>query len=359
MEVKDYYKILGITDEEKKLQGDDFKKAVSKHFRELSLKYHPDRHVNDTDEEKKAAEEKFKEINEANAVLSDHNKRVQYDNGGGDSLTDFINRMRQQGGFDPFGSPFGFGFGGGFGNHRQAMQRGKDLHISLTISLQDAYNGVSKTIRYARGVKCESCNGTGSSDGKMHKCHYCNGMGMVQETRRQGNMMFTSTHVCEHCNGTGEEPSKKCDKCNGTGIKRETVTETIDIPAGIGNDMTFCVSGGGDMPKGNGIPGDLLVTVHVQEDSYFKVSDIKNIIHYEDVPIKDALLGFKKKFKMLDGTETEITIPECTPDKKAFLMRGKGMPDVNGGTNGDYAVVIRYIYPNKLTDKQKEILKDF
>ena len=366
MEQKDYYKILGITDEEKKLTGDEFSEIVKQKYRKLAQKYHPDMHVNDTEAQKKEAEEKFKEINEANAILSDQEKRQQYDNGGAD-FSEFFKHFHFGGfGGSPFSSFFrddNFGFPGDNSGYNMATVKGADVNVRVNISLEEAYRGVDKTVTYTKQVDCDHCHGTGSEDGKTHECPHCHGTGMLRAERRQGNMFFQQMSPCPHCGGTGQMMASPCKKCGGSGLVAKTVTETIHIPAGISSGMAFKVHGAGCEAPGEGrkINGDLIVVVGVNDDQYFKRVDEINVVHYDEVPFNEALLGFRKKYKALDGTEVEVVAPECTHDGKAFIFKGKGMPDVNsrGTRRGDYAVVVKYKYPYSLSDKQRKALKEW
>lgn len=367
MEQKDYYKILGITEEEKKLNGEEFNKVLSKKFRSLALQYHPDRHVNDTDAKKKEAEERFKEINEANAILSDTEKRRQYDNGGAD-FSDFLKNFHGWGfGGSPFSSFFhdsDFGFGGGGDSHGMAVIKGDDVNVRVNITLDKAYKGGDMTVSYVKSVVCGHCNGTGSNDGKTHECPHCHGTGMVRAETRRGNMIMQQIHPCSYCGGTGHVVTSPCGECGGTGLKKITVTETIQIPAGINSGMAFKISGlGSEAPNTGGerINGDLVVIVSIDEDKYFTRVDDINVVHYDEVPFNEAMLGFKKTYKAVDGGEVEVNAPECTRDGKAFYFKGRGMPNVNGrrGERGDYAVVIKYKYPARLTDNQRKVLKEW
>lgn len=353
-ERKDYYAILGV---DKNATEDDIKKA----YRKLAMKYHPDRWANASEEEKKEAEEKFKEIAEANEVLSDPNKRNQYDNGDmffGDGFNiDPMDIFRKMGGFEDFGG-FGSFFGGGRGNR---VQKGKNVSVNVNITLYEAFNGVDKEVKIPRSKKCSHCNGTGSKDGTDSKCPTCNGNGYVEQIRQMGPGAFSMTTTpCQHCHGTGKIVHDPCNHCNGTGIEYETNTETIHIPKGIANGMSFEIPGLGCEPEGGGIAGSLIVTVYVKKDNYFEFPDPINVIHYEEVPFNEALLGFTKTFKCVDGGTVTVNAPELTKHGQSFIFKGKGMPNVNNPqVRGDYAIVINHKLPNKLTQKQKNILKNF
>lgn len=358
--MKNYYEILGITDEEKQLTGDAFNEICKKKYRSLALKYHPDRWANESEEKKKEAEEKFKDIAEANEVLSDPQKRSQYDNDGidfnfeGFDPMDIFNRM-SHGGFGGFGFDI---FGGG----GRRVNKGSDTSAEVTITLKEAYTGCVKEVTINKEVSCSNCNGTGSSDGKKHTCTMCGGSGFVTQTRQMGrNQIFQTSSPCPSCHGTGvNTKTSPCMHCHGSGFESKKTTESIEIPKGIGDNMGFRVEGLGNEPEGQGINGDLLVRVRVKEDPYFKRPDVVNLVHYENVPFNEVMLGFKKDFKCIDGSEVTVFCKELTKPGETFFFRGKGMPDPNNpSVYGDYAVVINYELPNKLTDKQKELLKNF
>ena len=348
---KDYYEILGVT---KDASADEIKKK----YRTAAMKWHPDRWANGTDEEKKAAEEKFKDIAEAYEVLSDPQKRQMYDNGGMDfdadggfDPMDIFRRMAEEGGF---GSMFG-----GFG-HRSRVNRGADIVAEVEITLKEAYDGVSKSVEVKRPKQCSHCHGVGSEDGKDTTCPDCHGSGFIRNTRRQGNMFFTTNTTCPKCHGTGKVITNPCHKCGGSGIEYAIEHVNVDIPSGVSDGMTLIMEGGGAAPEGGGINGNLNIVVSVKDDNYFSRPDQFNIVHYEDVPFTECLLGFKKEFNAIDGTKVTVNAPELTRDGQPFYFRGKGMPDINGRRpNGDYAVVIRYKMPNKLTKEQREKLKNF
>ncbi len=357
---KDYYSILGISEEEKKLRGKDFEKVVSKKFRSLSLKYHPDKWVNASEKEKKDAEEKFKEISEANSVLSDEKQRNEYD-------------MKMSGGFGPdidmeefirrANQAAGFGFQS-WGNAQPRQERGSDVTTNVQISLEEAYNGVKKTIKIRKTIKCDACNGTGASDGKTHNCQYCNGLGYTEQVHRMGNFMSTVRTGCNYCNGTGKSSgSSPCHTCGGSGKTYKYVDVTIDLPRGVQTGMNVKFNNLGNESPNGGPNGDLIVNITVLPHDKFVAAGNNNLIYYDKVPFNQALLGYEGSIKCLDGTTLKYKIPELSPDNKSIIFNGKGMPVIDGWGKligfGDLAVVVKHEYPSSLTLKQRKALKNF
>lgn len=365
---KNYYEILGLSDEDKNLSDKEFQEKLKKAYKAAALKWHPDRWVSGTDEEKKTAEEKFKDISEAYEVLSNLQKKTQYDNGGGfefdgndgfDPMDIFARMQSQFGNMGDMGDMFGGMFGNRFRGNRQ--RKGSNVQANITITLEEAYKGGDFDVKINKEKPCHHCNGTGSSDGKSIQCPHCHGTGVISKMNQVGRgsfQMFQSQ--CPHCHGTGNIISTPCPHCHGTGIEYESVTEKISIPAGISDGMTIVIPNGGNAPEGGGINGDLYINVTVKEDSYYYRPDPLNVIHYDDVPFNECLLGFTKEYKCLDGSKVTVKADELTPHGKSFIFKRKGFANPNNPREiGDYAIVIRYKYPNKLTDKQKKALKNF
>lgn len=337
---KSYYEILGV---DKKATQDEIKKK----YRKLSIKFHPDKQLGKSENEKKEAEEKFKELVEAYSVLSNTEKREKYD---------FEQEMKSKGGFDPFSNFNQSGFGdffSGFGKQQQTIERGGDVYVNVNVSLQDIYNNKNGKINYTKHIPCQACNGTGAEDGKIKVCPTCNGQGIIRDTKIQGNMVFSTQHVCPTCQGSGKLAEKKCEHCNGKGLEATKASVEFIIPSEVFDGASMLMEGYGDLPKtNNGIPGNLVIIFHLKEDEYFRVSN-KNLVHDEYVPISDCLLGGKRTIKTIDGKERVIDIPELTEDGKRFTFSDVGM------WGKPYTVFIKYKMPDKLNKRQKELLKEF
>ncbi len=353
MAAKNYYEILGVS---KTASQDEIKSA----YRKLVKQYHPDLHSNDP-----ACAEKFKEINEANEVLSDEKRRKQYDfelehpnmgggfggfsNGGAGGFSGF-------GGFeDIFGDIFG-SFGGGSRTRTQAKSQGEDITVEISLSFLDAAKGCTKEISYTRNQPCASCKGTGAKNGTAYKkCEKCGGTGQVQYVNNSGFFRSVSVRACDECHGTGKKIVDACPDCKGKGYIRSTTKVSLNIPAGADTGSYMRKRGYGEASKNGGEAGDLIVVFRVEESKIFRR---KNFDLYVDLPIsyKTAALGGKVEVPTIDDTFT-YTIPEGTPSGKTFCVRGKGIRGVRG--TGDLYIVVSVEIPSKLTREQKKMIEDF
>ena len=361
MDVKGYYKTLGVAEN---ASQEEIKSA----YRKLALRWHPDRWVNGTEEEKKKAEDEFKKVAEAYNVLSDEEKRREYDSGVGSDGFD------QGGGFDPFAEMFrraqqgGFGdfftgFGGG--RQRQSGHPGEDLHAYVTITFAESLKAnLTKNVTVKKKVECPDCHGTGSEDGHNHECPYCHGTGMEQRVERHGNMQTIFQSPCSHCHGTGKLIDHPCKKCNGTGFIEKEETIELTLPGNVRDGMSILYRGMG----GEGSPGwengDLILHVSVTQDvsGYFETGDGSdfNIYHTEKVNFVDALLGSKVTVKCPNGKDWTFNLRECTQPGERFTKSGGGYPtNRRMGSDGDYVVSIEYDVPSKLTKEQRKALEEY
>ena len=355
-EKRDYYEVLGVN---KNATEDDLKKA----YRNLAKKYHPD--VNPGNAE---AEAKFKEANEAYAILSDAEKRAAYDNYGHAAFDGTGNPTGGAGGFDmsgfDFGDIFGSIFGGGFGGGRSAARqnaptRGDDIGLRVDLTFEEAVFGVKKNITFNRIQKCDDCGGSGATKGTSPEtCPVCGGSGQRRVTQRLGGMAFQSTTTCDRCRGTGKIIKEPCQNCRGTGFVKVTKKLEVSIPAGIDHGGRVALRGQGSDGRNGGPTGDLIIVVNVRPSDFFE-RDGYNI--YCDVPVAvtDAILGAEIEIPTLEGTE-KFTIPEGTQPGTSFTLRGRGVPYIGSrDRRGDLIFTVKIEIPTKLSSKQKDIIKDF
>jgi len=340
--MKDYYQTLGIN---RDATETDIKKA----YRRLALKYHPDRNLGD-----KEAEEKFKEINEAYACLSDPQKRANYDNFG---VAEGIGA-----GFGDFTSPFGdifedfFGdfFGTFTGKKRIRPAKGADLRYDLDINLEEAVFGIEKIIEIPRWETCQSCKGTGAKDGKsITSCSTCKGSGYVRLQR--GFFLVSST--CTHCNGSGRIITEPCKECKGNGKLRKEKTISIKVPSGVDTGIRLKVSGEGEAGSYGGPRGDLYVVINVTPHSFFKRKG-NDLMCEIPISFTQATLGAEIEVPTIDG-KAFIKIPSGTPSGRVFHLKGKGVQKLGGYGKGDQFVTVYIDVPKKLTPRQKELLEEF
>ena len=349
---KDYYAILGL---EKNASEEDIKKA----FRKLALQYHPDKNPGD-----KAAEDKFKEMNEAYQVLSDSDKRVQYDQFG---TSDFNGQgAGGAGGFGGFQDFGGFGdifdtiFGGGFGGSSRSNgpQRGADLQYTMNLSFEEAAFGVTKEVEISRSEDCPKCSGTGAKPGtKPLTCDKCGGTGQVKSQRRTAFGSFVTVNACDKCGGKGTIVKEPCPECHGGGRVRRRRKITLKVPAGVDTGNTIPLRGEGEPGTKGGEHGDLFVNLNVLSHKLFKRDGI-DVICEIPITFPQATLGAEIDVPTIDGV-IKYNIPEGTQGGAIFKIKGKGIPRIRGYGRGDEIIRVIVEVPKKLNEKQKELLKQF
>lgn len=353
---RDYYDVLGVG---KSADGTEIKKA----YRKLAMKYHPDKNPGD-----KEAEEKFKEINEAYEVLSDETKRRNYDQFGHEGVNG--QGFGGAGGFggqgfggfdDIFGDIFGDMFGGGFGGgrpRRRGPERGADIRQRINISFEEAAFGKKVQVKINRSEECDDCHGSGAKPGTSKKtCSTCHGSGQVQSVQRTPFGNIASTRTCSTCNGEGEVIDSPCTKCHGKGSIRKTKTIEVDVPAGIDEGQMIKLSGQGEVGTRGGPRGDLYIEVNVNAHPLFTREGYDV---YLEMPITfaQATLGDTIQVPTLDG-KVEYEIPEGTQTGTVFRLKGKGIPKLRSSARGDQYVKVTVEIPNKLNEKQKELVREF
>ncbi len=351
---KDYYQILGVS---KDASEGEIKKA----YRKLALKYHPDKAPTS---KKKEYEEKFKEISEAYRVLSDKDKRVQYDQFGqtfeqnGFGQQDFRSFHDVFGGQDIF-EDLGFGrifeqmFG--FGSRaKRTANYGQDIVIDIDIDLKDAFKGIKKGIDLRKLVACSECQGKGGK--KLKKCPVCGGTGYQQIQNNSIFGMIFQQRVCQQCHGQGEIPEEICKKCHGQGRIKQNKKIAITIPKGIKGGQTLKITGQGEAASYNGEPGDLFVNVHVQSHKDFeRYGD--DLIYNLNINFTQACLGDKIEIPTLEG-KINLKIPAGIQSGEMIKLKGKGMPRLYERSEGDLIVKIQVEVPKKLSRQQKKLIKE-
>ena len=355
-EKRDYYEVLGI---QKGASEDEIKKA----YKKLARKYHPDMNPGD-----KEAEEKFKEVNEANEVLSDPEKKARYDQFGFAGVDPNYGAGAGGGAYgggfdfgdlgDIFGSFFGGGFGGGQRRNPNAPQRGESIRASVSVSFTEAAFGCEKSVTLERSEQCPTCKGNGCAPGTTPEiCPDCHGTGTVQ-TRRQTPMgVFASNGPCRKCGGTGRLIHQPCPDCRGTGAVRKRKTIKVNIPAGIDHGQTISLRGQGGAGKNGGPAGDLLITVMVQPHELFRRDGV-DVFCEAPITFAQAVLGAELEIPTIDG-KVKYSIPEGTQTGTVFRLKGKGIPVLNGRGRGDQYVTVTIETPRNLNKEQKEALRRF
>jgi molecular chaperone DnaJ len=352
MPKRDYYEVLGV---EKSASAEEIKRA----YRRMAIKYHPDKNPGN-----KEAEAKFKECAEAYEVLSDADKRKQYDQFGheglrGQGMHDF-SRMNVEDIFSMFGFDDFFGgiFGGGGGGRRRGGRRGPtrgyDLETSVELSLDEISHGAEKTIEFTRQDSCSDCGGTGAAPGSQpQRCPVCGGSGQVAK----GGGFFQMVSTCPQCQGTGQVISKPCPKCRGSGRVPRKRTVTIKIPPGIHEGQGVRVAGEGEPGQDGGPNGDLYCYIRIKPHEFLE-RDGSDLVASVPISFTQATLGATIEVPSLSGTR-ELKVPAGTQYGSVFRIRGQGLPDMRSGRTGDQLVQIMIETPTNLDPKQEDLLRQF
>ncbi|MCD5323627.1 MULTISPECIES: molecular chaperone DnaJ [Pontibacillus] len=347
MSKRDYYEVLGVSKDASK---DEIKKA----YRKLAKKYHPDVSQEDN------AEDKFKEAQEAWDVLGDEQKRQQYDQ--------FGHAGPNQGGFGGFGGAEDFGgfgdifdmFFGGGGRRRDpnAPRRGADLQYTMTLNFEEAIFGKETDVQIPKEEECETCDGSGAKPGtKPETCPHCQGAGQLNQEQNTPFGRVVNRRVCHHCEGTGQIIKDKCNTCGGDGRVTKRKTIHISIPAGIDEGQRIRVSGQGEPGENGGPTGDLYVVVQIRPHEFYK-REGDHIFCEMPLTFTQAALGDEIEVPTVHGN-VNLKIPAGTQNGKTFRLKEKGAPNVRGYGHGDQHVKIRVVTPTKMTDRQKELLREF
>lgn len=355
---KNYYDILGITDEEKKLQGDEFEKVLKKKYRKIALAEHPDRQSGKSEAEKKKAEERFKDASEAYEVLSDASKRAEYDNP--HSNFEFSGGPDFGGmGMDDILRHFGFsGMDFGFGSRRRddAPSKGSNIRITMKLTLEEMYNGVTKKIKYNRFEPCDKCGGSGKTDKTRERmCRTCGGSGYVFSQ----NGFMSMQRTCPTCGGSGKHIENPCPSCGGHGIVQKSCIEEIKLEKGLLNGMNIIFGGKGNYPPhGKGVQGDLIISIQAVPNENYEL-DGNDVYFPITLNVVDAILGCSVQIKTIDGKQLTAKIPSGTRDGHKLRFRGYGIPIYGSNRrSGDMIGVVEIDIPKKINKKEEELLKE-
>ncbi len=353
---RDYYEVLGV---DKSADEKEIKKA----YRKLAMKYHPDV------SEEEGSEEKFKEISEAYAVLSDSEKRQKYDQFGhagmdGFTAEDFYQNVNFEDIFQGFdiGNIFEmFGFGGGAQSRTSNMgpQRGSEIYTDVQITLEEAFNGCDKEIKITRSEICPTCDGSKSKPGSNPEtCPTCNGTGQIKEVSNTFLGQMMNVRPCRHCGGTGKIIKEPCTDCHGRGHKRKQKTIKLEIPAGVDEGNHLRVSGEGNCGEAPGLEGDLIVSIHVKRDKRFR-RDGEHLYYEQQISFPQAALGDIISIPTIEGKEVEFKVTPGTQSGTVFKLKGQGMNSVRHQGRGNLYVTTTVVVPKKLNSKQKKLLEEF
>lgn len=353
MENKDYYDILGVS---RNASQEEIKKA----FRKISLKYHPDRLSDKSDKEKKEGEEKFKAAAEAYSILSDEEKKRQYDTFGtvggssynfsDSNINDIINHFRRSGGFYDFFNDMEM--------QSEPAYRGMDKELKININVEELYRGGNKTIKYKINKKCPNCNGNGSKNGKEVECPHCHGKGRITHTERRGYALIQQITNCPYCEGTGVNITDSCSNCKGSGLIEAEETMDVLIPKIDKFNKRYIKRGMGNACfRNKGENGDLYFSFRLDNNGKYKidVDNPINIITEIEVPVINCITGGEIKFKYIDDKDISFKIAQCTNNGDKYVIKGKGLKTSFGQT-GDLIIIIKTKMPNKISKEETKLL---
>jgi molecular chaperone DnaJ len=340
----EYYDILGV---DKNATKDEIKKA----YRKKAIEFHPDKNPDNPE-----AEEKFKQAAEAYEVLSDDNKKQQYDRFGKGGHSGGPHGFSMNDIFSQFGDIFGGGFGGFGGNNRAytRQRKGRDLRVRVELTLNEIITGATKKLKYTRDSECETCNGNGGTD--VETCNQCNGEGHVTHVQQTSFGVVQQSSVCPKCSGEGKQVKNKCGYCHGSGTHKTTETVEVEIPKGATEGTYLKMPQQGHYVKG-GIAGDLHIVIGEKPDINY-VRDGLNLYHIESISILDAILGSQKEIVLPDGTKTMYKINPGTEHGTDIPIKGKGIPDVNGYyPSGNIIIRISIKIPKSITRDERGVIE--
>lgn len=360
MSKRDYYEILGVS---KTATADEIKKA----YRKVAMQYHPDRNPGD-----KAAEEKFKEAAEAYEILSDQNKKAQYDKyghagvsgngrggygGGGMNMDDIFSQFGDIFGEDIFGSFFGGQGGGRRGGGKQRGTRGSNLRIKIKMNFEEIAKGASKTVKVKKYVGCTTCGGSGAKDkNSVQTCNTCGGSGQVRKVTNTFLGQMQTVTTCPTCGGDGSSITHKCTGCKGEGRVYGEETVTLDIPAGVTEGMQLSMGGKGNIGEKGGPAGDLIILIEEEPHPQLQREGL-NVVFDLHISFPDAVFGSNVEIPTIDG-KAKIKIPPGTQSGKIFRLKGKGFPSVNNNyEKGDQLVHVNVWTPQQLTPEEKAMVE--
>jgi len=357
MSKRDYYEVLGVG---KTSSAEEIKKA----YRKVAMQYHPDRNPGD-----KAAEEKFKEAAEAYEILSDNDKKAQYDryghagvsgngrggfSGGGMNMDDIFSQFGDVFGDDLFGSFFGGGQRRGGGQRSRGI-RGSNLRIKLKLTYEEIAKGVNKNIKVKKYVSCSTCGGNGAKDkSSIQTCSTCGGSGQVRKVQNTFLGQMQTVTTCPTCSGEGTTITSKCGTCKGEGRVFNEETVSIDIPAGVVEGMQLNISGKGNAGERGGSPGDLIILIEEEPHKELQREGL-NVVYDLHISFTDAVFGIQTEVPTIDG-RAKIKIPAGTQSGKIFRLKGKGFPNVNSYEKGDQLVHINVWTPQHVSSEEKAML---